>query len=372
MTFKISPFFFLMAAFIGFVNSFNLYGMLLWIIVIFVSIVVHELGHAIFFRLFGLKVHVELTVFGGVTYPKGGKLSLPKEFIVTLAGPAFGFMLFLIASLILSSDATQDPTTLYFLAITRLVNLIWTILNLVPVLPLDGGQLLRIIFELFAGYKGRQRAFIASMIIAFGAGLFFIFAQLYIISVLFFMFAFQNYELAKQLKSSSAEDEDAILKEALIKAENLFLQNKLEEAITALEDIRSRAGQGMIFQIATQDAAKVYMKQKKFQAAYKILRPLSKVLTDTGQLLLHEAAFEVGDYRTVLMLAGNCLVNLPDSNMVLHSAAAAAALKDLKASIGWLETARDYGCEKLKDFLNEKYFNAIRGTLEFKEFLKSL
>jgi tetratricopeptide (TPR) repeat protein len=246
------------------------------------------------------------------------------------------------------------------------------VLNLVPVLPLDGGQLLRIVFEFFGGYEARQKAFVASMCIAFLAGLVFIFMQLYIISVLFFMFAFQNYEVAKQLKGSSEEDESEILKQDLIKAENLFLQGKLEEAISALEEIRARSRRGMLYQIATQDLAKVYMKQEKFQEAYKILKPLSKVLSDTGKILLHAAAFEVGDYRMVLNLAGHCLVTLPDSDMVLHSAAAAAALKDLKASIGWLETARDYGCEKLKDFLEEKHFNSIRGTVEFKQFLKSL
>jgi stage IV sporulation protein FB len=372
MTLKISPFFFLMAAFIGFINSLNLYGTLLWIIVIFISIVVHELGHALFFRLFGLNVHVELTLFGGVTYPKGGRLSLPKEFITTLAGPVFGFSLFVLASLILASHSLTDPTMLYLLAITKLINLIWTVLNLVPVLPLDGGQLLRIVFEFLGGYGGRQKAFVASMCIAFLAGLVFIFMQLYIISVLFFMFAFQNYEVAKQLKGSSEEDESEILKQDLIKAENLFLQGKLEEAISALEEVRVRSRRGMLYQIATQDLAKVYMKQKKFQEAYKILKPLSKVLSDTGKILLHAAAFEVGDYRMVLNLAGHCLVTLPDSDMVLHSAAAAAALKDLKASIGWLETARDYGCEKLKDFLEEKHFNSIRGTAQFKQFLKSL
>jgi stage IV sporulation protein FB len=372
MTLKISPFFFLMAAFIGFINSLNLYGTLLWIIVIFLSIIVHEMGHALFFRLFGLNVHVELTLFGGVTYPKGGRLSLPKEFITTLAGPVFGFGLFILASLLLASHSVTDPTILYLLNITRLINLIWTVLNLVPVLPLDGGQLLRIVFEFFGGYEARQKAFVASMCIAFLAGLVFIFMQLYIISVLFFMFAFQNYEVAKQLKGSSEEDESEILKQDLIKAENLFLQGKLEEAISALEEIRARSRRGMLYQIATQDLAKVYMKQEKFQEAYKILKPLSKVLSDTGKILLHAAAFEVGDYRMVLNLAGHCLVTLPDSDMVLHSAAAAAALKDLKASIGWLETARDYGCEKLKDFLEEKHFNSIRGTVEFKQFLKSL
>jgi Zn-dependent protease len=372
MTLKISPFFFLMAAFIGFINSLNLYGTLLWIIVIFLSIIVHEMGHALFFRLFGLNVHVELTLFGGVTYPKGGRLSLPKEFITTLAGPVFGFGLFILASLLLASHSVTDPTMLYLLNITRLINLIWTVLNLVPVLPLDGGQLLRIVFEFFGGYEARQKAFVASMCIAFLAGLVFIFMQLYIISVLFFMFAFQNYEVAKQLKGSSEEDESEILKQDLIKAENLFLQGKLEEAISALEEIRARSRRGMLYQIATQDLAKVYMKQEKFQEAYKILKPLSKVLSDTGKILLHAAAFEVGDYRMVLNLAGHCLVTLPDSDMVLHSAAAAAALKDLKASIGWLETARDYGCEKLKDFLEEKHFNSIRGTVEFKQFLKSL
>ncbi|MCF7806708.1 MAG: site-2 protease family protein, partial [Simkaniaceae bacterium] len=174
---RISPFFFLTAGLIGYYISRNFTGMLIWIGVIFISIIVHEFGHALISRAFGQNPQIELTAFGGVTYATQPKISLPKEFLVVLAGPCFGFSLFLIGEALILLKVFSNPLILSFLDIIVTVNFLWTILNLIPVLPLDGGQLMRIILEGVFGYKGRHGAFIASMIVSLLIAMAFIFFQ---------------------------------------------------------------------------------------------------------------------------------------------------------------------------------------------------
>src|SRR3990167_10172085 len=131
---RISPFFWLTAAFIGWIQSQSLLGMLIWIAIIFVSILVHEYGHALTAKVFGQKPRIELIAFGGLTYPEGPKLSHWKEFVVVLNGPIFGFCLFLLATLLLPY---VPPPAQPMVATFQVVNLFWTIVNLLPVLPLD-------------------------------------------------------------------------------------------------------------------------------------------------------------------------------------------------------------------------------------------
>lgn len=369
---RISPFFFLTAGLIGFINSQSLIGTLLWIIVIFISILVHEFGHALSAKTFGQHPQIQLTALGGLTYAATPKLSLPKEFIVVLAGPLFGFALFFVTWGIIKSGFFTNPVVLYTLEVSYWINLIWTILNLLPVLPLDGGQLMRILFEGIFGFKGRKGAFITSMCISIIGALFFIFLQFYIIAILLFMFAFQNFEYARQMRIAAKDDENEELKSELSKAEQLFLTHRVVEASSLLEEIREKTKEGMIFQIATQDLAKLKLYQKQFHEAYGLLKPHLKQLTDTGKLLLQQAAFEEGDFDTTLALSGNCLLSFPDSDLMLRAAAAAASLGDKKAALGWLQTAKDYGCENLKGFLNERYFDSIREAPEFQTFQEHL
>ncbi|MBX9581317.1 MAG: hypothetical protein K2X87_13490, partial [Gemmataceae bacterium] len=65
--------------------------LLVWVVVVFVSILVHELGHAFAFRAFGTDAAVVLYGFGGLAVPWGGVAGRWRRVAVSLAGPAAGF-----------------------------------------------------------------------------------------------------------------------------------------------------------------------------------------------------------------------------------------------------------------------------------------
>ena len=82
----IHPVFWLLAALIGYLNSYSIGGSIIWALVIFVSILVHEFGHALMAYFFKKHPVVQLVAFGGATLYETKDLSWPKEFLIVFCG----------------------------------------------------------------------------------------------------------------------------------------------------------------------------------------------------------------------------------------------------------------------------------------------
>lgn len=190
----ISPVFFVTAALIGYLSTESLLGTFLWMGVIFFSILVHELGHALAAYFCGLRPRIELTAFGGITHHGGENLSHLKQIVIVLSGPLFGLMLFLGSFLLLYVTMPQNVIVFEVLYIFQWINLVWTVINLFPVLPLDGGQVLRLILEVTCKRNGTRYALFCSMVFALSFAFLFFFYSYYIAGSFFFFFAYQSYE----------------------------------------------------------------------------------------------------------------------------------------------------------------------------------
>ena len=151
-----------------------------WVAVATFAVLVHELGHAFAFRRYGRQSTIELAGFGGLTRPaKGGEpLSAGRDAIVTFAGPGFGFLLALVVwgvQLLLSEipgsglnagdAAFGEPFMAILFRDLMWVSAGWSVLNLIPMLPLDGGLLLRNLLSRRLGAQAEEPALIISMII---------------------------------------------------------------------------------------------------------------------------------------------------------------------------------------------------------------
>ena len=70
-----------------------LWQMGIWMAVVFLSVLWHELGHVIFQRKFGARPEIMLVAFGGLAVPHGGQFNRGQSFVIAAAGPAFGLLL---------------------------------------------------------------------------------------------------------------------------------------------------------------------------------------------------------------------------------------------------------------------------------------
>lgn len=366
---RISPFFWVTAALIGWVNSRSFMGTLIWIGIIFVSILVHEYGHAITSKCFGQSPRIELIAFGGLTYPEGPKLSLWKEFLVVLNGPLFGFCLYLLGTVLLKVPSIAASPVAPIVQAFRLVNLFWTIVNLFPVLPLDGGQLLRIILESFLGSKGFKVGVVISLVIAIGVCIAAFFLGWFIIGAIFILFAFQNVQTLKIAKNFSLSDQNKDFQEELFQAEEEMLRGNESKAEEMLEHLRNESKAGVLYIAATQHLVRLKFKNKQIKETYDLLLSIESSLTPEFLELLHFAAFELKDYQKVKTLAAKCFQNDPCLEIALRNAIALSSLKETKATIGWIEAAIRAGLENPSEVLQEKAFDPIREDPEFSQFM---
>ncbi len=117
----------------------------IWVPVVLVSVLVHELGHAFAIRRQGIEPTITLHWMGGLTgWRDILPMSRPARVGISLAGPMAGFLLGGIifgASLALASGGVVLPAWADELRRSLLwVNFAWGIINLAPVLPFDGGH----------------------------------------------------------------------------------------------------------------------------------------------------------------------------------------------------------------------------------------
>lgn len=367
---RISPMFWVTAAIIGWVSSWSLIGMLIWIVIIFVSILIHEYGHALTARFFGQFPRIELVAFGGLTYPEGPPLSAWKEFIVVLNGPLFSFGLYLIGTFLLKIESIATSGIAPMIQAFRLINLFWTVVNLFPVLPLDGGQLLRIILTACLGVKGIKAALVTSIAIAVTVGAIALFSGWFLIGAIFLLFAFQNIQSWRVTRSISESDQNQDFHKELIQAEEALIRGKEQEAQPLLEHLRASSQSGVLFITATQYLARIKFEQGLFKETYDLLISIKKDLSDDFTNLLHFVSFEIGDYRTVHDLAAQCFQRDPSLEVAIRNAIAAAVLKEVHEVIGWLEASMRNGLQNIEEFTQEKAFEEVKKDPKFIAFLE--
>ena len=140
----------------------------LWSAAVFVSILVHDLGHALAYRAFGQGAHVVLYHFGGLAIPEAwGRRAHLRPFqrlLVAAAGPAAQLALATVIVLglkaagrvvpfpfaglgerlgLFAGEQFVSPFAAATFEFLLSINLLWPLVNLVPVPPLDGGQIVR-------------------------------------------------------------------------------------------------------------------------------------------------------------------------------------------------------------------------------------
>ncbi len=220
---RVHPLFWVIGLLLGY-SSGNPLTTLIWVLVLFVSILIHELGHSLMMRNFGVDSFIVLYFGGGLAVPTSSYRSRwtsstsesNQQILISLAGPFAGF---LFAGLVLalavalggsisiqwllgvipipSAFVPVGGQTLNIIIFMLLwINIFWGLVNLAPVFPLDGGQVARQIFVRSDPLNGIRRSLQLSVLA--GATLAIIglvaFSSLFM-ALLFGFMAFQSYQM---------------------------------------------------------------------------------------------------------------------------------------------------------------------------------
>ena len=196
-------------------------GMGLWTAAVFVSILAHELGHALAAKAHGWPPRIVLYAMGGLAIYTPTRHTRKSRIIIDFMGPGAGFILgglILAAILIggysvpipgLSIEVGSGPNFLagggrleLFVLFMLYVNIFYGLLNLAPIQPLDGGGIARAILEKF--YPRDAWAMSFKLGIATGAVLAVVSMVVWnavFLAVLFGMLAYNNWQMLQQVQA---------------------------------------------------------------------------------------------------------------------------------------------------------------------------
>jgi Zn-dependent protease len=186
----VEPSFWVVTALFGLMGSGGWQTVVSWVAVVFVSVLMHEIGHALMAMGLGCDIAgIRLYSGGGLTY-FDRTLSRWRDVAVSAAGPLTGF---LFGGLMYAVYVLVPPQSYMGYVLLRQlmwVNFGWGIINLLPVPPLDGGHIAR-------GVLGPSRQRIALWLGVITAGLVVLLAlrfRLFFVTFMFGMFGYQCWQ----------------------------------------------------------------------------------------------------------------------------------------------------------------------------------
>jgi Zn-dependent protease/CBS domain-containing protein len=154
---------------------------LLAALLLFVSVLLHELSHAFVALAHRLSVRgITLHVFGGVSHLEDEPPTPRAEFLIAVVGPITSFAIAAVLWALNAGGLVQPPWAQAVVAYLVLVNVAVGVFNLVPGFPLDGGRILRAALWKWKGTLG-QATYMASRV---GVGFAFALMALGVVQIL--------------------------------------------------------------------------------------------------------------------------------------------------------------------------------------------
>jgi len=198
--------------------------LLIWIAVMFVSILIHELGHAFAIRRYGSDARIILYHFGGLAITESSRSfssmeqhRTPREqIVISAAGPGIELVLAVIVILLFKSQGyavwtgislidealglrdgrfISSAPLLATVDAVLFVNVFWALMNLLPVYPLDGGQIARELFTLYSSRDGIKNSLLLSVITGGAVAVYCLANKQTMMAMMFGMLAFSSYQI---------------------------------------------------------------------------------------------------------------------------------------------------------------------------------
>jgi Zn-dependent protease/CBS domain-containing protein len=309
-------------------------------ILLFVSVLLHELGHSLVAQSQGIRVNsITLFLFGGVASIDEESKTPGQAFQVAIAGPLVSFSLFFILNLV--TNILPNSSLIYSLTqdLGR-INLVLGIFNLIPGLPLDGGQVLKAMVWKITGnrlsgvrWAARTGQFLGILAVSLGLSVV-LFAKSYggLWIALIGWFVLQNassYNRLSELQEAllKIKATDTMTREFRVVDADLTLRQFADEYLIGVDviPVYFAASDGRYRGLVPVEALRVIERsQWETQTLNQIVQPLDELITISEKASLVEVINKMEDKQlrriTVLSPAG-AVAGMIDRGDVVRSVA---------------------------------------------------
>lgn len=193
------------------------------IVALFTCVVLHELGHALTARRFGIGTQsITLSPLGGVAQLERMSRNPWEEFCISIAGPLVNVVIAGILGVGLAVGLGVNPDLLdtalgHFLGVVLFLNIVMIVFNLLPAFPMDGGRVLRALLASSMGLlPGTRVAVAVGTVVAalIGAGGLLVLVNPWLLLIALFVIGAGHQELAmlerEERRRKRHEEEEAI------------------------------------------------------------------------------------------------------------------------------------------------------------------
>ncbi len=341
-----------------------------WILVLLVSVLWHELGHAVAFKKFGLEPRIELYAFGGITQVNETTtpLSTRRSLIISFAGPGAGLLLGGLAYLLTLTEWWQPSSVLAKVAMSDFlfVNITWSLVNLLPFLPLDGGHITVALFQKWRGDRGVYYGLIFSLVMALATA-YYAYTRDYGFGVIMALaFAMDN---GRRVFLQRDFLDVSPFKEKYSEFYRPYSEQKWAEAESAAEAFLKENAPEKWKDGAAIGLCYSRLKQGKGEAAWEALQliPPDRVTADT-LLQVENLFFEVGQDDPARKIAELRYHKTGNAGAAYNVACAHARLGQPDQAIEWLRKAVRDGFDDKRQINEDPDLASLRSLPQWQEF----
>ncbi|MDH3734834.1 MAG: site-2 protease family protein [Gemmatimonadota bacterium] len=310
-------------------------------ILFFLSVLLHELGHAVVARKRGITIEgITLFIFGGIAQATQEARRPLDEFLLTAAGPLTSLLLagvFYGAEALARFGGVPDPLVTVF-GFLGLLNLVLAIFNMIPGFPLDGGRIFRSAVWAITGDMRRAtrwatwggRLFGMSLIALglYGLSLGLLLPALWAVFIGWFVAhaastSFKQFELRRALERIPVSQVMSLEARSVPAntpinevVEDYFLRGRREAYAVELDGI-------VLGLLHIEDVAEVPLRMRDKATAAQVMRPTYDLPTAHPHESLADVAIRLGsgENSTALVVEGGRAIGLVDVRDVGHWAA---------------------------------------------------
>lgn len=339
-------------------------------LVLTISLLVHEYGHAITALLFGARPTITLELLGGRSQYNSFGMTTKQLFLITLMGPLLESLLIVFSYSLLKLHVFENGYVHFFLVAMFRVNLFWCLLNLIPIIPMDGGYLLRYLLEGWMGEKGVKTSLWIGLISAAAIAPILLLGNHLFFGALLLVYAYHNFQQLKQIRLPSREEGHF---STYLRGLEAVKENDLTKAKILLKKLLKVKDEKMK-NSATESLAKIYLQEKHPEKSYKLLLDANPTLLKEGKFLLCQLAFERQNYTLVTEHSDALYAEYPSMETALLNSKAYAYLQQPELAGGWLKTASQFGTlskESIAELVKQQPYDSLKNKKAFHQYLEN-